>query len=46
MADIPYTKDLRNDIRFETELCGHKFTFLSTWGIFSRAKLMTALICC
>ena len=39
MADIPYTKDLRNDIRFETELCGHKLTFLSTWGIFSPREI-------
>ncbi|WP_308874595.1 hypothetical protein [Thiothrix subterranea] len=46
MADIPYTKSLRDDIRFDTELCGQPFTFLSTWGIFSRVKLMTARICC
>lgn len=35
MADIPYTDKLREDIRFEAELCGHPFTFLSTWGTFS-----------
>lgn len=35
MADIPYTAKLREDLRVEAELCGHRFTFLSTWGIFS-----------
>lgn len=39
MADIPYTHKLREDIRFETELCGHPFTFLSTWGIFSPREI-------
>lgn len=39
MADIPYSKNLREDIRFETVLCGHKFTFLSTWGIFSPREI-------
>lgn len=39
MADIPYTKDLRNDIRFEAVLGGHRFTFLSTWGIFSPREI-------
>ena len=39
MADIPYTQSLRDDIRFDTELCGHRFTFLSTWGIFSPREI-------
>jgi 16S rRNA G1207 methylase RsmC len=39
MADIPYTKSLRDDIRFDTELCGERFTFLSTWGIFSPREI-------
>jgi len=39
MADIPYTKSLRDDIRFEAYLCGHPFTLLSTWGIFSPREI-------
>ncbi|MBJ6608895.1 MAG: methyltransferase [Candidatus Thiothrix moscowensis] len=39
MADIPYTGKLREDLRFDTELCGHTFTFLSTWGIFSPREI-------
>ncbi len=39
MADIPYTQSLRDDIRFDAELCGHPFTFSSTWGIFSPREI-------
>ncbi len=39
MADIPYAQSLRDDIRFDAELCGHPFTFLSTWGIFSPREI-------
>ncbi len=39
MADIPYTAKLREDLRFDAELCGHGFTFLSTWGIFSPREI-------
>lgn len=35
MADIPYTDKLREDIRFDAELCGHHFNFQATWGTFS-----------
>lgn len=39
MTDNNYLREIRQDIRFETELCGHKFTFLSTWGIFSPREI-------
>lgn len=39
MADIPYTATLREDLRFDAELCGQHFTFLSTWGIFSPREI-------
>lgn len=35
MADHNHLRNLREDIRFQAELCGHSFTFTSTWGIFS-----------
>lgn len=39
MADSNYLKEIRQDIRFEAELCGQLFTFLSTWGIFSPREI-------
>lgn len=39
MTDNNYLREIRQDIRFETELCGHQFTFLSTWGIFSPREI-------
>ena len=39
MADIPYAQNLRDDIRFQAQLCGHDFTLLSTWGIFSPREI-------
>lgn len=39
MTDSNYLREIRQDIRFETELCGHRFTFLSTWGIFSPREI-------
>ncbi len=30
-----YLREIRKDLRFEAELCGHTLTFTSTWGIFS-----------
>lgn len=35
MADQYHQQTIREDIRFQAELCGHPFTFTSTWGIFS-----------
>ncbi|HPQ97669.1 MAG: methyltransferase [Thiothrix sp.] len=32
-------KQLRKDIHFETELCGHSLQFASTWGIFSPREI-------
>ncbi|HMT92376.1 methyltransferase [uncultured Thiothrix sp.] len=39
MTNSNYLREIRQDIRFETELCEHKFTFLSTWGIFSPREI-------
>ncbi|TXH77441.1 MAG: methyltransferase domain-containing protein [Thiothrix sp.] len=39
MTDSNYLKEIRQDIRFEAELCGQTFTFLSTWGIFSPREI-------
>ncbi len=39
MMDSNYLKEIRQDIRFEAELCGQTFTFLSTWGIFSPREI-------
>lgn len=39
MTDSNYLKEIRQDIRFEAELCGQPFTFLSTWGIFSPREI-------
>ncbi|TXH68946.1 MAG: methyltransferase domain-containing protein [Thiothrix sp.] len=39
MADSNYLREIRQDIRFEAQLCGHAFTFLSTWGIFSPREI-------
>jgi 16S rRNA G1207 methylase RsmC len=39
MADSNYLREIRQDIRFEAELCGHPFTLLSTWGIFSPREI-------
>ena len=35
MADQYHQQTIREDIRFQAELCGHPFTFTSTWGIVS-----------
>ncbi|MGB1255790.1 MAG: class I SAM-dependent methyltransferase [Thiolinea sp.] len=35
MSDNKYLQDIRQDLRFNAELCGHNLTFTSTWGIFS-----------
>lgn len=34
-----YLKEIRQDIRFDAELCGHHFQFSSTWGIFSPREI-------
>ncbi len=34
-----YLREIRQDIRFNAELCGHTFSFLSTWGIFSPREI-------
>ncbi|WP_020559068.1 class I SAM-dependent methyltransferase [Thiofilum flexile] len=34
-----YLTEIRQDIRFEAELCGYPFKFLSTWGIFSPREI-------
>lgn len=34
-----YLKEIRQDIRFNAELCGHNFQFISTWGIFSPREI-------
>jgi len=34
-----YLQQIRQDIRFEAELCGHQLQFLSTWGIFSPREI-------
>lgn len=39
MTDLSYLQEIRQDIRFEAELCGHPFTFTSTWGIFSPREI-------
>lgn len=39
MTDSNYLKEIRQDIRFEAELCGQSFTFLSTWGVFSPREI-------
>lgn len=39
MTDSNYLREIRQDIRFEAELCGHTFTFRSTWGIFSPREI-------
>ncbi|SKA88756.1 Methyltransferase small domain-containing protein [Thiothrix eikelboomii] len=39
MTDSNYLREIRQDIRFEAELCGQTFSFLSTWGIFSPREI-------
>ncbi len=39
MTDSHYLREIRQDIRFDAELCGHPFSFLSTWGIFSPREI-------
>lgn len=39
MTDSNYLREIRQDIRFEAELCGQHFSFLSTWGIFSPREI-------
>lgn len=39
MTDNAYLREIRQDIRFDAELCGHFFSFLSTWGIFSPREI-------
>ncbi|MFZ1344903.1 class I SAM-dependent methyltransferase [Thiothrix eikelboomii] len=39
MTDSNYLREIRQDIRFEAELCGQPFSFLSTWGIFSPREI-------
>lgn len=39
MTDNAYLREIRQDIRFDAELCGHSFSFLSTWGIFSPREI-------
>lgn len=39
MTNSQYLRKIRQDIRFEAELCGHPFSFLSTWGIFSPREI-------
>ena len=34
-TDSNYLREIRKDLRFDAELCGHNLTFTSTWGIFS-----------
>ena len=34
-----YLTEIRQDIRFEVELCGHPLKFLSTWGVFSPREI-------
>ena len=34
-----YLKQIRQDLRFEAELCGQKLHFTSTWGIFSPREI-------
>lgn len=37
--DSGYLQQIRQDLRFETELCGQRLQFLSTWGIFSPREI-------
>lgn len=39
MTDSHYLREIRQDIRFDAELCGYPFSFLSTWGIFSPREI-------
>ncbi|PIE00044.1 MAG: methyltransferase [Thiothrix nivea] len=37
--DSSYLQQIRQDLRFEAELCGQPLQFLSTWGIFSPREI-------
>ncbi|MCB1638760.1 MAG: methyltransferase, partial [Thiothrix sp.] len=39
MTETAHLRQMRQDIRFETELCGHSFRFITTWGIFSPREI-------
>lgn len=39
METQEYLDSLRQDIKFDTQLCEHSLTFCSTWGIFSPREI-------
>lgn len=38
-ADKKYLEELRKDIKFSEELCGHTLNYHTTWGIFSPREI-------